>query len=80
MIANCLLLNTLPVTLGDVQIIRRKVASILGINAILLQLCSIREGCVEMVFLVPEFVVEVIDSISVKQMSALTDFTSKLCQ
>ncbi|XP_064381914.1 uncharacterized protein LOC135330889 isoform X3 [Halichondria panicea] len=62
-----------PVTLGDVQIIRRKIASILGINARLLQLCSIEEGCVKMVFLVPEFVVEVIDSITVKQTSALTD-------
>ncbi len=59
-----------PVTLGDVQIIRRKIASIFEINAILLQLCSIKDKCVKMVFLVPEFV---IDSISVKQTSALTD-------
>ncbi len=67
-----------PVTLGDVQIIRRKIASILGINARLLQLCSIKEGCVKMVFLVPEFVVEIIDSISVKQTSALTDLHIKI--
>ncbi len=67
-----------PVTLGDVQIIRRKIASILGINARLLQLCLIKEGCVKMVFLVPEFVVEVIDSISVKQTSALTDLHIKI--
>ena len=67
-----------PVTLGDVQIIRRKIASILGINARLLQLCSIEEGCVKMVFLVPEFVIKVIDSISVKQTSALTDLHIKI--
>ena len=67
-----------PVTLGDVQIIRRKIASILGINVRLLKLCSIEKGCVKMVFLVPEFVLEIINSISVKQRSALTNLCIKI--
>ena len=61
------------ITLDGVQILKRKVAQILGLRSSALQLCSIKKGCVELHFLVSAAVADHIFPVSPSQHSALSE-------
>ena len=60
-------------TLRDVQRLKDTVNEILGLNYFTLQLCSIREGCVELRFLISAAIADHIFPVSPSQHSALSE-------
>ena len=67
-------------SLGDVVAVRRKLANILKIDVLALQLCCITDGCVCLRFLVSAHVAETIFPMTESQMSALSDIHVKVLE
>ena len=59
--------------LQDVQVIKEKVGKLLGLNYSTLQLCTIKEGCVELHFLISAAVADCIFPVSPSQHTALSE-------
>ena len=66
------------VSLGDVVAARRKIADILDIDVVALQLCSITEGCVCLTFLIPGHIYKKIFPLSQSQESTLSELHMKV--
>ena len=60
-------------SLESVKRVKRKVAKVFGLNPLALQLCSIKEGCVELHFLIPSAVADCIFPVSPSYCSALSE-------
>ena len=58
--------------LGDVVAMRKKIADILNIEVVALQLCCITDGCICLMFLISAFVAEKIFPLSESQISSLS--------
>ena len=67
-------------SLGDVVAVRRKLANILKIDVLALQLCCITDGCVCLRFLVSAHVAKTIFPMTESQMSALNDIHVKVLE
>ena len=65
-------------TLCDVQELKDRVSEIFGLNYYTLQLCSIREGCVELHFLISAAIADHIFPVSSTQHSALSKIGVKV--
>ena len=57
---------------GQIYQMKRKVAEILQLNPATLQICSVDEGCVQLIFLIPKFVAWEIFPLSDEQATALS--------
>ena len=67
-------------SLGDVVAVRNKVADILNIDVLALQLCCISEGCVCLKFVISSLVAQKIFPLSQSQISALSNFYVRILE
>ena len=67
-------------SLGDIANVRQKLANILGIDILALQLCSITDGCVCLRFLISAQVAEEIFPLSQSVRSALDDIHVRILE
>ena len=60
-------------SLGDIVVVHRKIAEVLGVSSWALQLCSIKEGCVCLQFSIASCVADEVLPVSQSQQAALND-------